>query len=56
MEEKMIMIPLDDYTDMVLMRGRYEAFENYIKAQKYDVSRTTIAGILGLELEEKKDA
>lgn len=55
MEEKMIYVPLDEYTDKVIKCGRVKALEEYVKAQKYAISRKNIAAILGFELPKEDD-
>ena len=55
MEEKMICVPLDEYTDMAVMFGRVKALEEYVKVQNYTISREDIAALLGFELPKEGD-
>lgn len=55
MEEKMICVPLDEYTDMAVMLGRVKALEEYVKVQNYTISREDIAALLGFELPKEGD-
>lgn len=52
MEEKMISVPLDDYTDMAIMHGRVKALEAFVNSEKYSISKENIACILGFELKK----
>lgn len=49
MEEKMIYVPLDEYTDMAVLFGRAKALEEYTKVKNY-IGREDIAALLGFEL------
>lgn len=55
MEEKMINVPLNQYTDMAIMCGRVKAFEQYVDSQKYNIEKDTIAAILGFGLSERSN-
>lgn len=50
MEEKMINVPLEQYTDMAVVYGRTESLKEYVKNAKYAVDREVIAAIIGFEL------
>lgn len=55
MEEKMIPVPLDDYTDLAFLAGRVKALEAYINTEKYSLSKEAVAGILGLEVKPDEE-
>lgn len=55
MEEKMIQIPLDDYTDLVVMLGRVKALKAYIDTEKYSISKESVASILGFEVKPDEE-
>lgn len=55
MKEKMIPVPLDDYTDLVVMLGQVKALKAYIDTEKYSISKKMIASILGFEVKPDEE-
>ena len=55
MEEKTIHIPLDDYTDLIILLGRVKALKAYIDTERYSISRESVASILGFEVKPDEE-
>lgn len=50
MDEKMIYVPLELFSELMELKGREQAFERFVNSTKYSIGREDCAAILGFEL------
>lgn len=55
MDEKMICVPLELFSELMEMKGRVQAFEGFVNGSKYSIDRRDCAVFLGFELKAVKE-
>lgn len=55
MDEKMIYVPLELFSELMELKGREQAFERFVNSTKYSIDRGDCAAILGFELKQVEE-
>lgn len=60
MERPTVIVDKEEYDNLMIMKGRLQAFESYVRASKYSIEREQCAILLGFKnkniQKENKDA